>query len=247
MVKWAYFVCLILFACVFSASASLPEPSATPAPAYLDIVSTPSDAEVFFNGNYIGKTPLSYPYASKGQGVKLLLLQDGYLPYDYYVEPGPSSGSTLQLHAWLVPASGVASLDVHSNPAGALVTLNNGQAQTTPWVYHNLVPGRYLVHVAYFGFSAYTGYVDLSAGETITLSIPLALLGAAGSLQVTSVPAGAAVFVDGVFYGVTNRVISNLAPGTHSVMAQHPGYEDWHGTVEIASGKAAYMDIKLLY
>jgi hypothetical protein len=245
MNKWVCFLYLILFVCAFSASASLPEPSETPALAYLDVVSTPLGAEVFFNGDYIGKTPLNYPYSSTDQSVRLLLLQEGYLPFDYYVESGPSPGSTLQLHAWLIPASDIASLGVYSNPDGALVTLNNGQAQTTPWVYHNLAPGRYLVHVAYFGFSAYAGYVDLSAGEAITLSIPLALLGVAGSLQVTSAPAGAAVFVDGVSYGVTNRVIGNLAPGTHSVMVDHSGYEDWHGTVEITSGKVTYLDVKL--
>jgi len=213
--------------------------------AHLDIMSSPSNAAVFLNGNHIGETPLYYSYVPVGQPVRLQLLREGYLPYNFLVPSAPEAGTVFQMNAWLVPSATFASLAVHSDPPGALITLNNSHAQKTPWTYNTLAPGKYLVHVAYFGFASYTGYVDLAAGQTVTLSIPLELLGAAGSLQVSSVPAGASVFINGLSYGQTNRAIGNLAPGLHSVMMQHSGYDDWHGIVEINPGASSYLTATL--
>jgi len=212
---------------------------------YLEITSTPSDAAVFLNGNHIGRTPLFHPFVSVGQPIRLQLLREGYFPFDFTAPSDPEVGSVFQLNAWLVPSATSASLAVHSEPPGALVTLNNGHAQKTPWTYNNLAPGKYLVRVAYFGFAPYTGYVDLTAGQTVTLSIPLELLGVAGSLQISSVPAGASVFINGLSYGRTNRAIGNLAPGLHAVMIQLPGYDDWHGTVEINPRVTSHLTAEL--
>jgi hypothetical protein len=177
--------------------------------------------------------------------MRLQLVHEGYLPFDFTVPSDIEVRSVFQLNAWLVPSAMSASLAVHSDPPEALVTINNGNAQKTPWTYNNLASGKYLVHVAYFGFAPYTGYVDLTAGQTVTLSIPLELLGVAGSLQVSSVPAGASVFINGLSYGKTNRAIGNLAPGLHAVMIQLPGYDDWHGTIEINPRVTSYLIAEL--
>ena len=209
---------------------------------YLEIMSTPPGAEVFLSGNYIGKTPLQYPYIQAGSPARLQLSLEGYAPYDYIM----NTDSSLRLHAWLVPAVAFSSLIVHSNPSGALVTLNNGKAQSTPWTYRNIAPGQYLVHIEYFGFASYTGYVDLAAGETITLSVPLVLRDVYGSLQMSSIPAGADIFIDGVSYGKTNKVVGSLAPGPHAIMIQHPKHEIWYGTVEIVPKAATYISAELI-
>ncbi|MBD3314913.1 MAG: PEGA domain-containing protein, partial [Chitinivibrionales bacterium] len=47
-----------------------------------------------------------------------------------------------------------------------------------------------------------------------------------GRLQVVSEPAGAAVHVDGAFWGVT-PLLSLAQPGTHLVTVTKPGYEKW--------------------
>ena len=213
--------------------------------AHLSITSTPSNAAVFLNGLHIGSTPIQHSFVSVGQSIRVHVLRDGYIPFDFTASPGPEAGSVFELNALLVPSATSATLVVQSNPPGALVTLNNGQAHSTPWTYNNLAPGKYLVHVAFFGFASYTGYVDLEAGQTIILSIPLELLGNPGSLLVSSVPAGASVFINGISSGITNRAIGKLAPGTHAVMIQLPGFDDWHGTVDIHPRETSHLTATL--
>ena len=242
--KRACVIWILSFALILAATTGADTPVQSPF-AYLDITSTPSDAAVFLNGNHIGKTPFFYSFEPVGQLIRLQVLREGYLPFDFIVPSDPEAGSVFQLNAWLVPSTTSASLVVHSDPPEALITLNNGHAQKTPWRYNNLAPGTYLVRVAYFGFAPYTGYVDLTAGQTVTLSIPLELLGVAGSLQVSSVPAGASVFINGLSYGRTNKAIGNLAPGLHAVMIQLPGYDDWHGTVEINPRVTSHLTAEL--
>jgi len=55
-------------------------------------------------------------------------------------------------------------------------------------------------------------------------------------MRVDSLPAGAQVFVDGRSVGYTPMVVGDLAPGTHSVRMQIPGYHPWVTAVTLGPG-----------
>jgi len=56
------------------------------------------------------------------------------------------------------------------------------------------------------------------------------------AMAVDSRPVGAQVFVDGQSVGYTPLVVGDLAPGTHSVRMQLPGYRPWVSAVTLSPG-----------
>jgi len=58
-----------------------------------------------------------------------------------------------------------------------------------------------------------------------------------GSLSVTTTPAGAFIFIDGVQRGVSPSIIPGLSTGTHSLLLKLDGYQDLSTPVTIAAGK----------
>ena len=77
------------------------------------------------------------------------------------------------------------------------------------------------------------------AGTAITAaaSVP-AMPPGTGSLSITTAPAGAAVYIDGVQRGVSPAVIPGLAAGSHTVLLKLDGYQDLSTPVTITSGTA---------
>lgn len=57
-----------------------------------------------------------------------------------------------------------------------------------------------------------------------------------GSLSVTTTPAGAFIFIDGVQRGVSPASIPGLAPGDHTILLKLDGYQDLSTPVMITAG-----------
>jgi hypothetical protein len=58
-----------------------------------------------------------------------------------------------------------------------------------------------------------------------------------GSFSVTTTPAGATVFIDGVQRGISPAVIPDLAPGAHTLLIRMNGYADLTVPVTITAGQ----------
>jgi hypothetical protein len=58
-----------------------------------------------------------------------------------------------------------------------------------------------------------------------------------GSLSITTTPAGAFIFIDGVQRGVTPATIPGISAGTHTLLLKLDGYQDISTPVTIAAGK----------
>lgn len=73
--------------------------------------------------------------------------------------------------------------------------------------------------------------VDIQSGETIPVStelVPATIASEIGTLQITSDPQGANIFLDNVYQGITPLTISSLNAGTHTLVLRLPGYNDYH-------------------
>ncbi len=89
----------------------------------------------------------------------------------------------------------------------------------------------------------------LLKGTNTTLLQSLFISGAIttkGALRVTSFPAGADVYVDGVFSDKTAPCTLLLAPGEHEVSLVIPGYEDFSRTVTVEAGKETAIEQVIL-
>lgn len=67
-----------------------------------------------------------------------------------------------------------------------------------------------------------------------------------GSIDLTSNPIGAAIYIDGNYRGTTSTVVENLYPGQHSVKLTKAGYHDWIGTTSIDAGVTTYISPTLV-
>jgi hypothetical protein len=70
-----------------------------------------------------------------------------------------------------------------------------------------------------------------------TTSIASALPDMLGSISVTTTPAGAFIFIDGVQRGVSPATIPGLSAGTHTILLKLDGYQDLSSPVTIVTEK----------
>jgi hypothetical protein len=61
-----------------------------------------------------------------------------------------------------------------------------------------------------------------------------------GTLQLTSSPSDAQVYLDGQYQGSTPSTISNVDPGNHTLEFRYPGYQSWSTTILVSSGTSHY-------
>jgi hypothetical protein len=66
-----------------------------------------------------------------------------------------------------------------------------------------------------------------------------------GSLNVVSTPAGASIYLDSVYKGVTPKTISNIPAGTHHLLLSKTGYLDYTSAVTINSRKTTKINAAL--
>ena len=66
-----------------------------------------------------------------------------------------------------------------------------------------------------------------------------------GSLEVSSNPSGAEVYLNDEFIGYTPITVDNLYPGIHYVRLEMSGYESWEKIFEIKEGETTYISQNL--
>jgi hypothetical protein len=67
-----------------------------------------------------------------------------------------------------------------------------------------------------------------------------------GSVQVTSTPFGAGVYLDNEYQGTTPVTISAVPAGSHILEVRHDGYERWSSPVTVTKGSAATIPVTLV-
>lgn len=207
--------------------------------AALDIKSRPSGAEVLINGISKGDTPLNVDRIPAGK-VELEIKAQGCEPYKNLLTL--SAGQIESITAVLEPIP--STLEVSSIPDGARVYVDNEFRGTTPLKLTDLEPGDYRVRAEKRGYS-------LTPSRNVTLKRAdvareeFRLSKNAGSMEITTQPAGIKVFVDGEELGVTSAkqdasdavseplVIDLLGIGKHNVQLTRPGYFKKDFEVEI--------------
>jgi len=66
-----------------------------------------------------------------------------------------------------------------------------------------------------------------------------------GTLKFGSTPGGVRVFVDGIYWGLTPRLVSPLETGDHQVALLAEGYKEYTGRVTVRGGDTTALDVRL--
>ena len=97
------------------------------------------------------------------------------------------------------------------------------------------------------GYQTYSGSLpsEPGAGQTVDVYATLQPVETAGSIQVTSSPSGAAIYLNGNYRGVAPLTIQGLSPGTYSLEADRSGYQSDLTTVTVRAGQQSSVQFTL--
>ena len=196
----------------------------------INLTSTPSGAEVFFEGRSIGRTPLRSARLPRGRielTFRLPNYEEGKLSFDNRRRRKTYS-ITLQALAVLVVTPG----NEAANRAQVRVdgrVLGNVPFRT------NMRPGRHHIEVIREGYASYNMWHDVRGGQMLTL--PVALKPDTGSILVASDIPGTQVSLDSVPRGETPTVIEGVAVGKHTVELRAEGFPPYQEEVMVVAGQ----------
>lgn len=139
---------------------------------YITVVSDPAGAELYVDGKKVGTTPYMFEHIGRGQH-RIEVKKEKYTPYVNVVNV--KIGETIQfndvkLEAVRVP---VGSLEMTSNPTGAVITINGRQYGQTPKTLTDLEVGTYTVYFSKEGYQNLSQTVTVKDGKKETLAVTM--------------------------------------------------------------------------
>jgi hypothetical protein len=214
---------------------------------YFMIQSDPPGSDCYFDGQWKGETPVTITVSTTGNPSHTIMVSaPGYNTKTQTYNGNPSAGQTISIYVTLTPSAQTGTIQATSVPSGAAVTLDRSKTASTPYSFTNVPVGSHEISIYLSGYNTYYNTVNVNEGQTVYINANLNPTVTTGTLSVSSSPSGAAVYVDGNYQGVTSTTVGNLNPGQHSVQLIKAGYQDWTGTVSIASGSTTYLSPTLV-
>lgn len=221
-------------------SASLsPEPQTF---GYLAI--NPFGADIYIDGTYYGDGEQTITL-SPGT-YTLVLKKAGY--YDTTDQFTITAGATTSESLGMTPYASTVSygdIQVQSTPSGAAVYLNGNYQGTTyagsPLEITQLASGTYTVQLTMpdYQTSTQTAMVQNGVITTVAATMVPAVTttpDTTGQISVASTPAGANIYLDNTYMGISPAILSNIASGIHTLTLRETGYQDSISTVNVVGG-----------
>lgn len=139
---------------------------------YITVVSDPAGAELYVDGKKVGTTPYMFEHISRGQH-RVEVKKEKYNPYVNVVNV--KIGETIQLNDVKLTAVRVpmGSLDLSSNPTGAVITINGRQYGQTPKTLTDFEVGTYTVYFSKEGYQNLSQTVEIKDGKKETLAVTM--------------------------------------------------------------------------
>ena len=138
-----------------------------------------------------------------------------------------------------------ARIEVIAKPSGAQIALGEeGAFEDSPlqrWVR----PGKHVVRFRKEGFVPTSLKLEVTAGQQVSRDVALAKRETRGALEIQATPAGAHVFLDGKVVGRAPLTLSQVAPGTHTVLIKAAGHRSAEHAVQVGVGKKTVLEAKL--
>lgn len=182
----------------------IPTPTPVPTVGYgsIYVESSPTGAQIYFNGNYRGLAPLTINNVWPGSYTINAEL-NGYHPYSTTATVYQGRQSNVLCPLSQLDISGT--LYILSAPSNADVTLDGVYKGRTPLTFNNLAATTHILQLYHAGYYDWKSNVEVPAGGTRTISGTLNPIPASntGWIYVSSSPGGAAVTLDGNSMGQT--------------------------------------------
>ncbi|MHC4454153.1 MAG: PEGA domain-containing protein, partial [Planctomycetota bacterium] len=207
-------------------------------PGSVSIKSDPSNAMVHINGKEFDSTPVTITDLNPGKH-NVEVKMDGYEDWKENIEiiPGKEIALTPTLQMK------VGSVMIESEPAGALVLIDDKEVGNTPITITDLRPAIHSVEIRKVGYANWSENIDIIPDKEIPITAALQVK--AGSVTIKSDPTAAKAIIDEKEVGSTPVTITDLKPGTHNIKVIMDGYDDWKECVEIIPDKEIILTAAL--
>lgn len=212
--------------------------SLRPAWANVSFESSPASAELYADGELLGRTPFTAELLEGEHQVMLKLA--GHKAWQENLEIEAENDFSMP-NVNLEKADGL--VMVKTQPSGAGLTVNGTYRGQSPFELA-LAPGNhYQLSVFKEGYSPASRTVNVSSGKEQTLSIKLQPQ--LGEVKISSLPADALLYVDGRLMGRAKQTIS-LPAKQHQITIKKEGYVDFSTVVLPRPGIAQAVGARLL-
>ncbi|MBZ0265234.1 PEGA domain-containing protein, partial [bacterium] len=198
----------------------------------LEVTSEPDNAEVRFNGSFLGNTPLSRNDVGLGRGY-LVVSKEGFQTQDRTIQLGFED--TAVEHFYLPAWTGT--LIVSANLTGAQIFLDGkflAEYRGSELIFSNIKTGMHEVRGVYEGLSDAVHYVKVDAGRTHNIFLQIGgdnqrdstpIKNNFAQLYIDSSPSGGLVYLDQISTGQrTPAHLPNMLPGRYLVGVYIEGY-----------------------
>lgn len=207
--------------------------------ATIEVFSTPSGAKIYLDNIYKGTTPLTLDKLGFGSN-HLKLTKAGY--QDWTKDIVVSSAKTIEVHAELKPEPG--SISISSSPSGATIYLDGKEKGHTPNTINDISLGSHTIKITRTGCEDVTKYVKVTTGKTTSVSVDLAPIFA--TIEVSSIPYGAQVYLDDAYKGTTPLTINQVTFGKHQIKVTKAFYLTQTIDIDITSSEPQSFEVSLL-
>ncbi len=208
----------------------------------------PGVTAVLDGGDEILYTPGTFSSVLPGTH-SIILAKPGYQTFSTNVDV--QVGSTTNVIQTLATVVNPGAIAANSDPKGAFLNIDGISMGKTNQIVGNLAPGNHVVTISVAEYVMWQETVTVTAGDITTVNAKLVpeVNTSTGDLRVTSVPSGAAVYIDNVYKGITPvdgpLDVIDLAPGSHALVLTRTGYQDYKSTVNIEAAKTTMLTAQM--
>lgn len=172
---------------------------------------------------------------------------NGYTPdsQTIYVYSGQTASYYPTLQPSPPPPRSTGTVYAKSSPSGAQVYMDGSYYGLTPMTL-TLYPGNHNLVFKLSGYNDWSTTIYVSAGSTQTVN-PTLTPAIFGSISIGSAPAGASVYMDSNYQGITNPsgalTLNNIPSGNHIIKLTASGYNDWIESVYVKPNTNTYVQV----
>jgi len=220
----------------------------TPSTGSLSISSQPDGADIYLDGIYYGNAPLVIGNLWAGNH-KLQAKKPGYYDLTDTIAITPADYMYTAVLDPYPPQPQYGSLQIDSDPGGAAVYVNGNYKGSTPANHEvmyvtQLSPGTYNLRIVAQDYQPYTESAVVQAGIINDIHATLVPVVAGptrdttGQILIYSSPAGANIYIDNAYKGLTPLTLPNIPEGSHTIILRMNGYQDLVKQVNVVGGSA---------
>lgn len=206
------------------------------------ISSHPTGAEIFIDGVQIGTTPQKILTLTQGRH-RLKLRLEHFRDLDTLLVFTP--GIEYEIDLLMEPENGW--LSFFLTPEDTRIRLSPGRISTTlrKGESISLSPGYYTLHLDTPYHDSFDSTLYLGRGDTLV--IKKTLLPSTGLLKVMTPIAGAKVYVDDQYLGMTPLSPKTLSAGESEITIERENYRSYHDQIQVKAGETVEISPMLSY